>query len=392
MRHDGRMQQPPFEVLTPDDLRRRTSLKWTHFGPDVLPLWVAEMDAMPPDDVVAELVVALGAGDTGYPPDDHLYAEALAEFADRQWGWSLDPATTATCADVLTGIRTLIEQVVHPGGPVLIPSPVYPPFWLFTREAGRTAVPVPTAADGRLDLDALAEALATASRAGSGPAAILLCSPHNPTGVVHSAAELRGVAELADRWDATVVVDEVHAPLVHGGVRFVPWLTVSDSGFVVTSAAKAFNLPGLKAALIIAGPGSLPALRALPQSVKFGASHLGLIGHAMAYRSDPVWLEAVNTNIAANVALLGHLLEQRLPAVGFRPPAATYLAWLDCRALGLGDDPARTFRTQARVALGQGPQFGPGGSGHVRVNLACSAGVLEQAVIRMADLVTAGPG
>jgi cystathionine beta-lyase len=382
------MRQPPFEVLSPDDLRRRTSLKWRHYPPDVLPLWVAEMDVLPPDDVIAELVAALGAGDTGYPPDDHQYAEALAEFADRRWGWQPDPAATATCADVLTGIRALVEQVVAPGGPVLIPSPVYPPFWLFTREAGRTAVPVPLAADGRLDLAALAAALE--ETAAVGPAAILLCSPHNPTGVVHTAEDLRGVAALAEQRGATVIVDEVHAPLVHGDATFVPWLSVSDSGFVVTSAAKAFNLPGLKAALIIAGARSRPGLRQLPQSVKFGASHLGLLGHAAAYRSESDWLADVNANIAANVVLLGRLLEQRLPTVGFRPPRATYLAWLDCGSLGLGDDPARAFLKQGRVALGQGPQFGQGGSGHVRVNVACSAEVLTEAVRRMATVVERG--
>jgi cystathionine beta-lyase len=387
------MEPAPFEVLSPDALRRRTSLKWTHYDPDVLPLWVAEMDVLPADEVVAALVEALGAGDTGYPPDDHLYAEALAEFAESRWAWSPDPGATATCADVLTGIRVLIEQLVPAGGPVLIPGPVYPPFWLFTREAGRVPVPVPMTSAGRLDPAALAEALAGAAGSGGttgSGAAILLCSPHNPTGVVHTAQELASVAHLAQQWGAHVIADEVHAPLVPAG-GFVPWLSVSDSGFAVTSAAKAFNLPALKAALILAGPQSRQALRQLPQSVRFGASHLGLVGHAAAYRSGGAWLDAVNANIASNAELLAELCAQHLPDVGYSPPEATYLAWLDCRSTGLGDDPARAFLRRGRVALGRGPQFGPGGAGHARLNLACSRAVLEAAVTRMAEVVsTAG--
>jgi cystathionine beta-lyase len=219
---------------------------------------------------------------------------------------------------------------------------------------------------------------------------LLLCSPHNPTGTVHTADELRAVAEIADRVGATVVVDEVHAPLVPDGARFVPWLSVAGTGLVVTSAAKAFNLAGLKAALVVAGGGSRSVLRRLPESVRYGASHLGVIGHAAAYRSDPGWLDDVNANIAANRALLASLLAARIPTIGFQVPQATYLAWLDLRAVDLGDDPAEPILKRGAVALTPGPPFGPGGAGHARLNLACSAAVMTEAVERMASVVGAG--
>jgi cystathionine beta-lyase len=206
---------------------------------------------------------------------------------------------------------------------------------------------------------------------------------------VHTEGELRAVAEIADRVGAIVVVDEVHAPLVPDGAQFVPWLSVAETGIVVTSAAKAFNLAGLKAALIVAGRQSRSALRRLPESVRYGASHLGVIGHAAAYRSDGGWLDEVNVNIAANRALLATLLTDRIPTVGYRIPEATYLAWLDLRALDRGDDPAETIRRRAGVALTPGPPFGPGGAGHARLNLACSAAVMTEAVDRMASMVAA---
>ncbi|MCU0300022.1 MAG: aminotransferase class I/II-fold pyridoxal phosphate-dependent enzyme [Candidatus Nanopelagicales bacterium] len=381
------MPIPPFEVLSESQLRARASLKWQHFGPEVLPLWVAEMDVLPAPEVVEALTAAVRAGDLGYPRSTREYAEAFAAFAEQRWQWAPNPADAHLCADVMTGVRALVEVLVPPGGPVLVPSPVYPPFALFPREVGRLVVPVPLTAAGRLDAAAIEATLTEQAAAGTAAPVVLLCSPHNPTGVVHTADELRAVAVAADRAGAHVVVDEVHAPLVPEGAAFTPWHTVADAGFVVTSAAKAFNLAGLKAALVLASPASRPHARRLPEWVKYGASHLGVIGHAAALRADPAWLDAVNANIAGNRALLAGLLDQRLPGVGYRPPEATYLAWLDCRALGLGDDPAEHFLKVGRVALMQGPPFGPGGAGHVRLNLACSAAVLSGAVERMAAAV-----
>ena len=390
MRHDGGMVIPPFEVLRPEQLRRRTSIKWQYYGPDVLPVWVAEMDVVPAPEVVEAVTEAVRTGDTGYPNFGTTYKEALAEFAQTRWDWKPDPADMALCADVMTGIRVLIERFAPPRGAVVIPSPVYPPFAGFSREAGRKVVAVALTDEGRLDVVAIDEALAAnPTDAASRRTVLLLCSPHNPTGVVHTATELAAVAESAQRHGALVIVDEVHAPLVPQGATFVPWFAVADHGFVVTSAAKAFNLAGLKAGLIVAGPASRTQLRRLPDSVAYGGSHLGVIAHAAAYRADRAWLDAVNANIATNRALLGELLHDRLPAVGYRIPAATYLAWLDLRGVGLGQDPAEVLLKHGRVALQAGRPFGRGGVGHARVNLACSREVLTEVVDRMATAVAA---
>jgi cysteine-S-conjugate beta-lyase len=381
---------PPFEVLRPEQLRRRTSIKWQYHGPDVLPVWVAEMDVLLAPEVVEALTAAVRSGDTGYPNFGTTYKEALAEFAPIHWDWEPDPADMALCADVMTGIRVLVERFAPPRGAVVIPSPVYAPFASFTREVGRKVVAVPLTAEGRLDVAAIDEALAAnPTDAASRRTVVLLCSPHNPTGVVHTAAELAAVAGSAQRHGALVIVDEVHAPLVPGGATFVPWFAVADHGFVVTSAAKAFNLAGLKAGLIVGGPASRAQLKRLPDSVAYGGSHLGVIGHAAAYRSDPSWLHAVNANIASNRALLAQLLADRLPGVVHRVPEATYLAWLDFRGVGLGPDPAEVLLEHGRVALQAGRPFGRGGIGHARINLACSREVLTEAVDRMVAAIAA---
>jgi cystathionine beta-lyase len=304
----------------------------------------------------------------------------------------------------MMGIAETLKLVTSPGDPVVVCAPVYPPFYAFTKSAGRTVIEAPLGADGRLDLDALGAALAVA-HAMSGRAALLLSNPHNPTGVAHTRAELEAVAAAAARHQVRVISDEIHAPLVLPGAQFTPYLSVNgaESAFALISASKAWNLAGLKAALLIAGPDAAKDLRRLPEEVSHGPSHLGVIAHTAAFLHGQPWLTSLLAGLAANRDLLGELVATHLPQVRYRPPEATYLAWLDCRALGLHDPhataedhivsdlagPARTFLDRARVALSSGHVFGHGGAGFVRLNFATSPAILRQAIQRMADAARA---
>ncbi|WP_440555775.1 MalY/PatB family protein [Streptomyces sp. SCPE 10] len=386
--HDTAGEPDPLRALDPERLRRRTSMKWRTYPEDVLPLWVAEMDVPLAPPVVRALTDALALGDTGYPAGT-AYAEALAGFAARRWGWDgIAVERTAIVPDVMLGVVEMLGLVTGPGDPVIVNPPVYPPFFTFVAHMDRRVVEVPLGADLRLDLAALEEAFVRATASG-GRAAYLLCSPHNPTGTVHTAAELAAVAELAERHGVRVVADEIHAPLVAPGVTFVPYLSVpgADRGLSLMSASKGWNLPGLKAALALAGPGAAAELAGLPEEVGHGASHLGVIAHTAALREATGWLDALLTGIRDNRRLLADLLAEQLPGIRVHPAEATYLAWLDCRALGLGDDPAQVFLDRGRVALTAGPPFGTGGAGHARLNLATSPDILTEAVRRMAAAV-----
>ena len=200
-----------------------------------------------------------------------------------------------------------------------------------------------------------------------------------------TAAELTAVAALAGRYGVRVVADEIHAPLTAPGVDFVPYLSVpgAGSGLSLMSASKAWNLAGLKAALALAGPEAAADLARLPEEVSHGPSHVGAIAHTAALRDGTPWLDALLDGLDDNRRLLADLLARHLPAITYRPGEATYLAWLDCRALGLGDDPADVFLQRGRVALNSGLPFGTGGAGHVRLNLATSPEVIEEGVRRM---------
>ncbi|MFE0175963.1 MalY/PatB family protein [Streptomyces sp. NPDC059002] len=380
----------PLRQLSLDRLRERTSMKWRTYPADVLPLWVAEMDVPLAEPVARAVHDAMERGDTGYPAGTD-YAEALADFAARRWDWDgLAVGHTAIVPDVMLGIVEMLKLVSGPGDPVVVNCPVYPPFYQFVRNDNRPVVEAPLSKEGRIDFTALAAAFRDAAGRG-GRAVYLLCSPHNPTGTVHTAAELEEVARLARHHGVRVVIDEIHAPIVAEGARFVPYLSVPGGadGLSLMSASKAWNLAGLKAALAVAGPAAADDLARLPEEVGHGPSHLGVIAHTAALRQGGAWLDALLAGLDENRRLLDELLGDRLPAVRHRPGQATYLAWLDCRGLGLGDDPAAVFLERGRVALSRGADFGPGGAGFVRLNLATSPEILTEAVRRMASAVKA---
>ncbi|GAA2653942.1 aminotransferase class I/II-fold pyridoxal phosphate-dependent enzyme [Streptomyces aculeolatus] len=376
----------PLRGQTLAESRRRTSVKWRAYPPDVLPLWVAEMDTRLAAPIAEAVHEAIDLGDTGYATVEP-YARALADFAGRRWDWQVPAERIALVPDVMRGIVEVLKLITSPDDAVVVNSPVYPPFYAFTEHLGLRVVEAPLGAGRRIDFDALAAAF-TAARAGGHRAAYLLSSPHNPTGTVHTAAELARVAALAGEHGVRVVADEIHAPLVPPGTgaRHVPYLTVpgAERGFALLSASKAWNLAGLKAAVAVAGEESAGELALIPEEVAAGASHLGVIAHVAALRHGGPWLDALLAGLDGNRRLLGRLLAERLPGVEYHVPDGTFLAWLDCRELGLGDDPAAVFLERGRVALASGIPFGTGGAGHARLNFATSPEVLTEAVDRMA--------
>ncbi|WP_406180631.1 MalY/PatB family protein [Streptomyces canus] len=375
----------PLRRLTLEQLRRRTSMKWRTYPEDVLPLWVAEMDVPLAEPVAQAIRDAVALGDTGYPAGT-AYAEALAGFARTRWSWDgLAVERTAIVPDVMLGIVEMLKLVSGPGDPVVVNSPVYPPFYQFVANMGRQVVEAELGADGRIDFEVLEDVFARVRKGAARPA-YLLCSPHNPTGAVHSADELADVAALARTYGVRVVADEIHAPLMAAGATFVPYLGVpgAESGLSLMSASKAWNLAGLKAAVAVAGPDAADDLARLPEEVGHGPSHVGVIAHTAALRDGGAWLDALLTGLDDNRRLLAQLLAEALPAVRYEPGQATYLAWLDCRALELPGDPADVFLERGRVALNSGVPFGTGGAGFVRLNLATSPELITEAVRRMA--------
>ncbi len=367
-------------------LRERTSMKWRSYPEDVLPLFVAEMDFPLPEPVKRALHDAVDRSDTGYVAPVNGLADAFAGFAARRWDWRVEPAHVASTTDVSVAIVESLRQVIRPGDPVVINPPVYPPFFDMVPEAGGVVLEVPLvegATGWNLDLEGLERAFAEGARA------FLLCNPHNPLGLPHSAQDLIAVAELAARYDVTVVSDEVHAPLTHPDGSFTPFLSVSaeaaEYGICVTAASKAWNLAGLKCAVMVTASERMRQhVARMPQEVNWRTSQFGLFASIAAFTDCESWLDGVVGALHSNRILLGDLLEAQLPGVGYRQPRASYLAWLDFRSLGWGDDPAQVALERSKVALHPGPLFGREGRGFARLNFACSPEVLSEAVSRLA--------
>ena len=367
-------------------LRARRSAKWTTFPRHVLPMPVAEMDVRLAPSIRSALHVAVEASDTGYAGDTAALRAAFAGFAGRRWEWEVDPSSVRSCADVAAGVTEVLRLLTAPGDGVVVTPPVYPPFWSWLKAVGARPVEVPLVeldSGGRLDLAGIDAALTGGARV------VLLCSPHNPTGRVHEEEELRALAELADRHGATVLADEIHGPLTLPGQTFHPYLSVSDqgaaTGIAFHSASKAWNLAGLKCALIAAShPRQQAVLAALPPEVPWAVGHFGVLAGTAAYDQGGEWLDALLDALASNVALLAELIDQHLPQIGFVRPQASYLAWLDCRRSGLGDDPAAVLLDRGQVAVSPGQDFGSAGHGFVRLNLACHPDLIRDGVTRIA--------
>lgn len=376
-------------ALPLEELRARSSEKWREYPADVLPLFVAETDFPLAPAVKAALQRAIDTGDTGYVASQNPLAESYAAFAQRRFGWTADPARMRTTADVSMGIVEILRRVVQPGERVIVTPPVYPPFYDLVAEAGAEVLRVPlrdTGTDWELDLDGIRAAFE------DGATAILLCNPHNPTGTVHDRDALMALAELADEFGASVVSDEIHAPLAQPGTGFTPFLDVGEAaervGYAVVSASKAFNLAGLKCAIMVTADDATSAVvRNLPVEVEWRTGQLGLLAAVAAFSEESdQWLDGLLRTLDENRVLLEDLLASRLPGARYRIPDAGYLAWIDLSALEWGDNPARRILKDAKVALHFGPAFGAEGRGHVRLNFGTSPEILTEAIDRIAAL------
>jgi cystathionine beta-lyase len=373
------------------DLRPSKRIKWRLFGDEVLPAWVADMDfpvAPPIQRAIQELV---GANDLGYHlvPMSPPLREALVARMHERFSWRVDPRGVLPLVNVVQGLDASVLLHSRPGEGVIVQTPIYPPFLAAVERSGRRLVESPLAR-GRdrfeIDFDRL--------RAGIDPETrlLMLCNPHNPSGRVFERAELLALGELALERDLVVVSDEIHADLTYPGHRHLPFAALGPEferrTITLTSATKAFNLAGLPCAFAIFGSDELAKpFRELPPHV---LGHCGILDDAAtraAWTEGQPWLDEVLDYLLENRDLVLGFLARELPGIRVLPPEATYLAWLDCRELGLPSDPFEFFLKRARVAFNRGRDFGTPGEGFVRMNFATSQTILREILERMAEAV-----
>jgi cysteine-S-conjugate beta-lyase len=369
-------------LLTADELRARGGQKWQKYPPDVLPAFVADMDFKVAPAVQSAFARFVDHQDYvyGMPTElEALYA-AFAQWMSRRYGWRPDPALSTATADVVQGVAASLVAYSAPGDGVIVQTPAYPPFLRVVDGTARRLVENPLLLSDRftIDLDGL-------RRAASHARVILLCSPHNPTGRVFANDELLQIATVAQEHDLTIVSDEIHADITYGSAQHIPMETISpDRTVTLTSATKSFNIPGARAALVHFGSAALKERfdNVFPEHLLGRPSRFGVDATIAAWSDSEGWFEDVMQYLARNRAHVAEWAASR-KEIGHVAPEATFLAWLDCRELGLPGSPYDFFLESAKVALGDGRDFGGPGVGHVRLNFGTSQEVLSEILARM---------
>ena len=373
--------------LDVDRLRNRPGIKWGRHGADVLAAWVADMDVELAPVIVEAVSERLASGGLGYDFYDKPVPviECFIRRMRETYGWETQADELIRLQDVIQGLQLAIGQLSDPGDGVVVQTPIYPPFLTSIEMVGRRIVNNPlvqTASGWDVDLDHLEHVFATES-----PALLLLCNPHNPCGKVFSAQEQADIASLATQYGVVVVADEIHLDLIYSPRHHVPFASLgpeaADCAVTLTAATKSFNMAGFRLAFCHTHSASIrERLDEVPTRLLGGTNILGQVATIAGWDHGQPWLDELVAGLDHNRQLLGQLLATHLPDVGYMPPEATYLAWLDCSKLGLGEDPAVAFLEHG-VALNSGLMFGPGGEGHARLNFATSPEMLTQIVERM---------
>ena len=371
-----------FDALTPDRLRARNTIKWNHFDPDVLPLWIAEMDFPTAPPVLHAIRACADSEEFGYPVfDSDALPVAAATWCAQRYDWAVPAQWVRTVPDVLKGMEVVIAFLTRPESPVVLPVPAYMPFFDVLRVAGRQRVEIPMTQQesGRYEMDL--DALNAAFAAGAG--SLILCNPNNPLGTAFTADELRAIVDIAARHGARVISDEIHAPLVYDRPH-VAAASVSEAAAdtVVTlmSASKGWNLPGLMCAqVMLSNQRDADDWDRINFLHTMGASTVGIRANIAAYTSGGDWLDQLLGHLRGNRDHLTQALPAAVPGLRMSNPEATYLSWVDFRSLGLPAEPADLLLADARVALSPGLPFG-GGPGFARLNFATTRAILDRAI------------
>ena len=361
---------------------------------DVLSMWVADMDFKAPDEVLRAIEARARHGVFGYTQPSDGYYQSVASWMRSRHGWEIDPRHILITPGVVFALAVAVRAYTEPGDAVLLQPPVYYPFSGVVRDNGRVPAEAPLAyagADGGYTIDFEAFERVAAE---SGAKLFLFCSPHNPVGRVWREDELARIADICMRYGITIVSDEIHADFVRPGFKHVPLASLSreiaDNTVTLSSASKTFNIAGLQVAhAVIPDERRRRAFnKALWVSGYSLPNALGLVATQAAYDHGAPWIDALNAYLEENWALLERFVRTRIPELKLVKAQGTYLAWLDCTALGMDDAQLERFILKdARLWLDQGHIFGASGSGFVRINIATQHSTVERALLQLEQAV-----
>lgn len=378
--------------MTFDEIIDRThtdSLKWSIYGKDILPLWVADMDFRCPEPVMDALKARVDHGIFGYDLPPRELTGVIVERMKQLYDWTIMEKDVSFVPGCVTGFNLALRAFCKPGDAVIVQTPVYGPILCAPENHGLIRIdnPLIEQADGKyvVNYDTFEEQIIL-----NKVKLFILCNPHNPVGRVFKRDELSRMAEICLAHDVIICSDDIHCDLVYSGSQHVPMASLSDEisnrTLTLIAPSKTFNLAGLHASVAIIQDEKLKeSMKIVRQGLVGNPSSLSMIAALAAYREGGDWLIEVITYLESNRDWLVDAVAEKLPGVKMFRPEGTYLAWLDCRGLRLSTDPYHFFLEKARVGLNDGLDYGEKGRGFVRLNFGTPRSILEEAVGRMQD-------
>lgn len=368
------------------DRRNTESSKWHKYGPDVLPMWVADMDFVSPDPVIQALQKRVAHGVFGYPTTPPEMIETIIDRLDRFHHWYVEPEDLIFVPGVVTGFNMACHALADPNGSILVQTPVYFPFLSAPQNAGmaRDEMELTHLANGTyaIDMKAFDSTISDHTRL------FILCNPHNPVGRVFRQDELECMAEICLRHNVVICSDEIHCDLVFNGNSHISIASldpvIAQNTITLIAPSKTYNLAGLEFSVaIIQNPDLREKFQKARQGLVGWVNLLGMLAGTVAYREGQEWLDQLLVYLEINRDYLFDYVQHELPGISMVKPEGTYLGWLDCRQSGIEGNPFEFFLEKAQVATSDGAAFGQGGEGFVRLNFGCPRSMLREALERM---------
>ncbi len=380
---------PNFDQIA--NRRGSDSSKWKYYDPDVLPLFVADMDFRSPEAVIRALHERVEHGYFGYVAESAELKDIICERLAARYQWEVKREHIVFLPGLVSGLNLAARAFGQPGDGVLVTTPAYHPFLHAIKNQDRSAdiaqlrsVTANGSQSYEIDFDAIEAAITPRTRL------FMLCNPHNPVGRVYRPWELERLADIALRHNLIICSDEIHSDILYDGHRHIPIATlapeIADRCITLMAPSKTFNLPGLGCGYAISrNPELIKRLKQTGEGIIGHFNPMGFAAAIAAYREGQPWLDDLLKYLAANRDYLAAYTAEHFPNMAMTKLEGTYLAWLDCRELNIPGVPAEFFLKEARVGLTDGAMFGPGGEGFVRLCIASPRAMLTEGLERMRD-------
>ena len=363
------------------------SKKYLHYGPDVLPMWIADTDFRCPQPVIDACVGRMQEGVYGYPDVSPAYKAAIALWQKKRFGWEVPAEACEFVPGVIPGIICSVRALSHPGDNVAMLSPSYPPFHDLTVHNGRNELRCelkPVNGHYEIDFDLLEKQLSDVRTK-----IFLLCNPHNPTGRVFTREELCRIGKLCLKHHVTVLSDEIHEDIVYKGYKHTPFASIcpefAQNSVTFVNASKTFNVAGFRSAGFICLNPEMKSMvhEAVLDNKGIGENLCGTQATIAAYTQCDYYADQLVPYLEKNLDLLCETIA-KTDKITLLRPEGTYLIWLDCRKMGLSQpELVKFFEEKAKLGLNNGATFGPEGVGHMRINIATTHANMEEAMRRL---------